>query len=294
MKGTFTGGTITQSTDQRKYTMVYNDFLTSPKLTDREKLVFILLKMYTTKDSQQAFPSISTLQKHAGLSRNTVLKCIQGLCDKGVISIEHRRSDNNSLTSNLYTLYDRREVWQEETPAADSEEKQIEEEKLIEILEKRGYSITKRSGAADSSIHHEDETDSPTQHNTTLHNNNNSKSAERQDRFSLQYIHDIYEYDCMVNDAPALRKEIDSIMQILYDTLNTTKPTIRVDGEQVNAMVVTKRLLSIGREEILFCISSYKELTTEVKSPRAYILTQLYHSKEDMRLKYSNMVNTMD
>lgn len=294
MKDQFPGGVITQHTDQRKYTMVYNDFLTSPKLTDREKLIFILLKMHTSKDHQQAFPSLQTLRKYTGLSRNTVLKCIQGLCEKGVISIEHRRTDENGDTSNLYTLYDRREIWEPENAAKDADEKILEEEKLIRILEGRGYSITKRNDAAVSSDRENDETDSTTKDKKPFHGHDNAILEKRQYRFSFEEIQDIFEYNYMVQDVPGLRKEIDAVMQILFDALNTTKSTIRVDGENVNTMMVTKRLLSIGREEILFCISSYKGLTTEVKSPRAYILTQLYHAKEDMRLKYSNMVNVTE
>lgn len=37
---------LQEATDQRKFVMVYNDFIDSNLLTDREKMLFITLKKY--------------------------------------------------------------------------------------------------------------------------------------------------------------------------------------------------------------------------------------------------------
>ena len=52
---------IKSATDQRKFTLVYNDFLESDILNYYEKMVFIALKKFADNDTMRAFPSLKTI-----------------------------------------------------------------------------------------------------------------------------------------------------------------------------------------------------------------------------------------
>ena len=52
---------IKSATDQRKFTLVYNDFLESDVLNYYEKMVFIALKKFANNDTMRAFPSLKTI-----------------------------------------------------------------------------------------------------------------------------------------------------------------------------------------------------------------------------------------
>ena len=51
---------IKSATDQRKFIMIYHDFLESDLLTSHEKMVFIALKKFADSNNQ-CFPSLKKL-----------------------------------------------------------------------------------------------------------------------------------------------------------------------------------------------------------------------------------------
>ena len=135
---------IKSATDQRKFTLVYNDFLESDLLNHYEKSVFIALKKYADNDTMRAFPSLNKLHKITGISLSQVRRSIDHMKELGVISVEHRTDEDKGHQSNLYTLYDYSEIWSvgsSENVAAVVEE--VSEMKLVAELRSRGYTVTK-------------------------------------------------------------------------------------------------------------------------------------------------------
>ena len=131
---------IKSATDQRKFTLVYNDFLESDLLNHYEKSVFIALKKYADNDTMRAFPSLNKLHKITGISLSQVRRSIDHMKELGVISVEHRTDEDKGHQSNLYTLYDYAEIWSvgsSEDIAAVANE--ISEMKLVAELRSRGY-----------------------------------------------------------------------------------------------------------------------------------------------------------
>ena len=102
---------IKSATDQRKFTIVYNDFLESDLLDKHEKLIYIAIKRFADNDTLKAFPSLKTLHKITGISIRWIKKSIEHMEQLGVISVEHREDDEKGHQSNLYTLYDYAEIW---------------------------------------------------------------------------------------------------------------------------------------------------------------------------------------
>ena len=284
---------IKSATDQRKFTIVYNDFLESDLLDKHEKLIYIAIKRFADNDTLKAFPSLKTLHKITGISIRWIKKSIEHMEQLGVISVEHREDDEKGHQSNLYTLYDYAEIWNvgssENDVAAVADE--ISEAKLVAELKARGYTVIKEK---------EPDKTEPTKVtvepstklnqfdivNTTI----NSEKCQELERYTIDQIRQIFDYDILVNDKPLWQRDIDSVFSILHTALNTTKETIRVGGEDKPTMVVIGKVMKLDYSEIMYCIEKYSEQTERIKNPTAYMLTLLYNAKEQMNLDISNQV----
>ena len=284
---------IKSATDQRKFTIVYNDFLESDLLDKHEKLIYITIKRFADNDTLKAFPSLKTLHKITGISIRWIKKSIEHMEQLGVISVEHREDDEKGHQSNLYTLYDYAEIWNvgssENDVAAVADE--ISEAKLVAELKARGYTVIKEK---------EPDKTEPTKVtvepstklnqfdivNTTI----NSEKCQELERYTIDQIRQIFDYDILVNDKPLWQNDIDSVFSILHTALNTTKETIRVGGEDMPTKVVIDKLKKLDYSEIMYCIEKYNEQTERIKNPTAYMLTLLYNAKEQMNLDISNQV----
>lgn len=86
------------------------------------------------------------------------------------------------------------------------------------------------------------------------------------------------------------KDEIDIVMSLLYDTLNTTKSTIRISGEEKPTSVVISKLLKLNEFDITYAWKQFKSQTTRIRNQRAYLLTVLYLAKEQSELDISNQV----
>lgn len=94
----------------------------------------------------------------------------------------------------------------------------------------------------------------------------------------------------MIADNLFKDRDVNSVMDILHTTLNTTKETIRIGGEDKPAMVVISKLMKLDYSEIMYAIDKFSEQTERIKNPTAYMLTLLYNAKEHMNLDISNQV----
>ena len=284
---------IKSATDQRKFTLVYNDFLESDLLNYYEKMVFITLKKFADNETMRAFPSLKTIHSITGISLSQVRRSIEHMEELGVLSVEHRTDKDRGHQSNLYTLYDYAEIWNvgssENDVAAVADE--ISEAKLVAELKARGYTVIKEK---------EPDKTEPTKVtvepstklnqfdivNTTI----NSEKCQELERYTIDQIRQIFDYDILVNDKPLWQKDIDSVFSILHTALNTTKETIRVGGEDKPTMIVIGKLMKLDYSEIMYCIEKYSEQTERIKNPTAYMLTLLYNAKEQMNLDITNQV----
>ena len=284
---------IKSATDQRPFIMVYQDFLESDLLDNHyQKLVYVYLKKFADSKNQ-CFPSVKTLSKLTKISVNKVKLTLAELEQKGVISKENRTRPDGGKSSNLYTLYDFKELWN----AGSSEEvaavvDEYEDKKLISLLEAKGYTVIKEK---------EPDKTEPTKVtvepstklnqfdivNTTI----NPEKSQELERYSIEQIKEYFDYNIMVHDNPYKQKSIDMVMNILYDTLNTSKKSIRVSGEDKPAMVVQSKLMKLDMECIMYAIDKYSENTERVKNPISYMLTILYKAQEQYDLDIQNQVS---
>ena len=283
---------IKSATEQRPFIMIYQDFLESELLDNYyQKLLYVYLKKFADSKNQ-CFPSIKTLAKLTKISANKVKKTLIELEQKGVISKENRIRPDGGKSSNIYTVYDFKELWgannHEEVASIVNE---YEDKKLISLLEAKGYIVTKEK---------EPDTTEPTKDqlyqapqfnqfdiaNATI----NSQKSQEIEHYSMEEIKEYFDYDIMIQEEPFRQKAIDTVMNILYDTLNSSKKTIRISGEDKPAMVVQAKLMKLNHHCILYAIDKFANNTERINRQIPYMLTVLYHAQEQYELDITNQV----
>lgn len=280
---------------ERDYVKIYKDFLNCKLLTAEEKLIYIALKSFVEygKDTDKVYPSMETLCKITSMSKPRATRTITSLVKKGIIKKQKR-----GLTkANLYTIVDVPSMWGTDTleemkTVSESQMSDKTNEELIEELIKRGAITIVKEKELESE---------PTKAQTQALLNNQSLNlynyitddAKSQDleRYSIEQIKEYFDYNIMVHDNPYKQKSIDMVMNILYDTLNTSKKTIRVSGDDKPAMVVQSKLMKLDMECIMYAIDKYSENTERVKNPISYMLTILYKAQEQYDLDIQNQVS---
>lgn len=286
---------IKSATDQRNFTIVYNDFLESNLLDKHEKLIYIAIKRFADNNTLKAFPSLKTLNKITGISIRWIKKSIEHMEQLGVISVEHRVDDEKGHQSNLYTLYDYAEIWQAGSSIEIENVKkknfvdlsEVSTEVLLEELQRRNKEkepdITEPTKDQSYQALEFNQYDIV---NTTI----NSKISQELERYTIGQIKQIFDYDILVEREPLYHEDIDTVMNILYDALNCNKPTIRISGENKPTDVVTDRLMKLNYETIMYVIRKYSEQTDRITNHDAYLLTMLYKANDQMHLDITNQV----
>lgn len=277
--------------DVKPFTMIKNTIIDSENiLNDHEKLLYIVLLRYGDK----AFPSLATLSKKCGFSKSTTQRTIDTLIKKGLLKKKNRVSKKNGNTSNVYTLIDNDKIW---FSTKDNLQENIEAailEEAIKIVEASGRKVSTKEKELVSTEPTKVTAETSTKQLKTfniVNTTTNSVKSQDLERYTLDQIKQLFDYDIMIQDNPYQQKDIDSVMNILYTTMNTTKATIRIAGEDKPTMVVIGKLMKLSYSEIMYAIEKYQEQTERIKNPTSYMLTLLYNSKEQMILDITNQVS---
>lgn len=285
------------ATDQRPFTIIYDDFLRCKMLTYYEKMIFIIIKSYADNDTLQAFPSMKTIHQVSGISMAQIKRCLNHMQEIGVIKVE-KGEPQNGKRSNLYTLYDYAELWNTGTLPENIEDLN-EERQLVALLKKKGYIVTKKKDSAKASTTTQSQSHQiskvvSNQANNSSTTNNTEKTQESQDvleRYPEEWITDFYNLNELKEENPTKGAVVDTVANILYTILNSTKETIRVNGEDKPTMAVVGRMLKLNQDMILYAIDQFIKQTDKIKNPRAYMITCLYNAQEQYELALHNQVS---
>lgn len=277
---------------ERKYVKVYHDFLDNSFLTTEEQMIFIVLKSYVDfkEDSGEAYPSMETICKRAKMSEKRARKNINALIKKGIA----KKVQRGLTKTNLYTLSDYATMWtcdnvEDVAAVADNQGvKPLTPAEHIAELERMGYTVQIKEKGLDTE---------PTkaQHqaldnqNFSKEQNTTDKLKSQAERYTMEDIRALYEYDSLIIQYPDKQTDIDIVFDILYDTLNSTKPTIRIGGEGKPTMVVIGKLMKLQPDDLIYSIDKYHEQTERIKNVKAYLLTVLYGSREQQHLDIMNL-----
>ena len=276
----------------RLYVKVYHDFLDSELLDRNEKMVFILLKRYLDFRTDingiegQAYPTLETLSRQCGMSKGAVIRTIQSLKKKELIEVDQRGLN----LPNIYTIKDYASIWKSGTDEElKLEIKNQELQRAKKIAEEYGYKLIKKKELESEPAKEQSQALEFNQYdivNTTL----NHEESQYLERYTFEQIKEYFDYSIMLHDYTELEDDINSVISILHSVLNSTKPTIRVGGEDKPSMVVTSKLMKLTYNSIIYAIKKYNAITERIINPTSYMLTILYNAEEQMNLDVSNQV----
>ena len=97
-------------------------------------------------------------------------------------------------------------------------------------------------------------------------------------------------YDYLMSDLPYDHDRLEEILELLVETICSTKKYIRVAGSDYPAEVVRSRLLKLDMEHIKFVFDCLKENTTKIRNIKQYLLTTLYNAPTTIGNYYSALV----
>ncbi len=277
---------------ERRYVKTYHDFLDNSFLTTEEQMIFIVLKSYIDfkEDSGEAYPSMETICKRAKMGEKRAKKNIDRLINKGIV----KKVQRGLTKTNLYTLSDYATMWAcdnvEDVAAVANNQgvKPLTPAEHIAELERMGYKVEiKEKGLVSE----------PTKaHTQALDNQNFSKEQDstkvaksQAERYTMQNVKELYEYDSLIIKYPEKQTDIDIVFDILYETLNSTKQTIRIGGEDKPTMAVIGKLMKLQPGDLIYSIDKYHEQTGRIKNVKGYLLAILFNSHEQNHLDLMNL-----
>ena len=112
---------------------------------------------------------------------------------------------------------------------------------------------------------------------------------ERRETYREQIMTNV-DYDYLVGYTEVDRGRLDELVGLMLDTVCSTKPTLRVAGEELPAEVVRSRLLKLTGAHLLYVLDRINENTTDVRHVKPYLLTALYNAPLIMDNHYALMV----
>lgn len=283
---------IQLASPERKYVKVYHDFLDNSFLSTEEQMIFIVLKSYVDfkEDGGEAYPSMKTICKRAKMGEKRAKKNIDLLIKKGIV----KKVQRGLTKTNLYTLADYSPMWScdnvEDVAAVVQNDgvKPLTPEEHIAELERMGYTVEIKEKGLASAPTKVTET-STVQNNSSMKKDSTDTAKSQGEQYSEQDIKALFDYDVLMADHPERKEDIETVFSILYDTLNSAKQTIRINGEDKPGNVVKGKLLKLTNYDIEYAIDQYHKQTGEIKNTRAYLLTILYHAREQSYLDLMNL-----
>ena len=98
------------------------------------------------------------------------------------------------------------------------------------------------------------------------------------------------DYDILAGDPHVDREQLDEIVDLVQETVCSTRSRIRVAGNDYPAEVVRSKLLKLNSEHIRFVTDCLKQNTTRIRNIRQYLLTVLFNAPSTMNSYYTALV----
>ena len=98
-------------------------------------------------------------------------------------------------------------------------------------------------------------------------------------------------YEILLQDYPLDRDILTEILELMVDTVCTTKSTVRISGDDKPAEVVKSQFLKLDSEHIRFVMDGLKDNTTRIRNMRQYLLATLYNAPLTIGNYYRSLVS---
>lgn len=98
-------------------------------------------------------------------------------------------------------------------------------------------------------------------------------------------------YPTLLQEYPYQQEQLAEILELLTETVCTTRKTIRVAGNDFSSEIVKARLLKLNAEHIRFVLGCMSRNTTKIRNIKQYLLTALYNAPTTIDNYYAAMVS---
>lgn len=283
----------------RDYTVMSNHHLRNTELSLKAKgLLSLMLSLpenwdYTTK-------GLSRICKDGIDSINSGVKELEA---NGYVIRRRLRNEKGQLTTTEYTIFEQPQPLDTndippkgENPILDNptQEKPILENPILDkpILEKPHQLSTNILNTDLLSI----EVSNPYPSNQYPANKEPQEKKMGYDSIGLKSVKEVkelvlnnieYEYIKTHHD----RGRLDEIVELMVETLCSTKGTINVSGDDYPAQLVKEKLLRINSLHIDYVFECLKKTTTYIRNIKRYLLTTLFNAPSTIDNYYSALVN---
>lgn len=117
------------------------------------------------------------------------------------------------------------------------------------------------------------------------------EKKETKDIYKLkEFIKTNLEYDYLINTYKTEKKEIDDIMNIILEILNSQRETIHVAGEEYPAEFVKDRFRQLETDHIEHVLECMEENTTKIKNIKSYLKTVLFNAPTTIHSYYKSLI----
>lgn len=104
-------------------------------------------------------------------------------------------------------------------------------------------------------------------------------------------IRENIEYDILLQDRRTDRDRLDEIVDLMVETICSTRPTICVAGDDYPATLVKEKLLKLNSMHIEYVFECLNKNTTYVRNIKKYLLATLFNAPSTIDSYYSALVN---
>ena len=225
-----------------------------------------------------------TLQGLAQINKESIdaiREAVRELERAGYIKRSRERDERGCLRGTVYTIYEQPHA--EPTPEEPAQALPTLENPMqlnTKSTKKRKRQSTDLS-ITDSIPFPSGFPDAPTQKRTEA-----KESFERYRDLILENI----DYDVLASDPHVDREQLDEIVELVQETVCSTRSRIRVAGNNYPAEVVRSKLLKLNSEHIRFVMDCLKQNTTRIRNIRQYLLTALFNAPSTMSSYYAALV----
>ena len=235
-----------------------------------------------------------TLQGLAQINKESIdaiREAVRELERAGYIKRSRERDERGCLRGTVYTIYEQPHA--EPTPEDPTQEKPMLEKPMLDLptLEnptqlntestKKRKRQNKDPSITDSIPFPSGFPESPAQKRTE------AKGAFESCR---ELILENIDYDVLANDPHVDREQLDEIVDLVQETVCSTRSRIRVAGNDYPAEVVRSKLLKLNSEHIRFVTDCLKQNTTRIRNIRQYLLAMLFNAPSTMSSYYTALV----
>ena len=262
----------------RGYTVMANFHLRDKNLS--LKAVGLLSKMLSFNDGWKF--STRGLAAICKEGPDAILTALRELEKNGYLVRHQERNANGRMGSMIFEIY---EEPQEVLP--DTEKPHTENPDTVNPVTEQPHTEKSAQRNTEQVITQEENINSSNYQSINLDGMDGMNMRSRYE----ELIRDNLELDILAQSSRLDMDRISEMVEIMLDVVCSTKPTIRINGEDMPQQVVKSRFLKLNSSHIEYILDAMRDCPSDIRNIRAYMLTVLYNASLTIDNYYSALVN---